>query len=105
MDILLQSDGQLYPPRHAERKAPKPAPKPEPKPVQREPEPPPPPLPEPVHKSSQPPAPIPALPWEEFLIGAVALIVMKSGDTPDIPLLLALAYILFDSNFSLKGLL
>lgn len=99
MDILLQSDGQLYPPRHVERKPPKPEPKQEP----REPEPSPPPVPAPVRESTQ--APAPALPWEEFLIGAVALIVMRSGDKPDIPLLLALAYILFDSNFSLKGLL
>ncbi|MBQ8892892.1 MAG: hypothetical protein IJ043_00605 [Clostridia bacterium] len=90
MDILLQSDGQLYPPRPAPPK-PKPEPKPEP---EQKPAPPPP-----------PPAEPRALPWEDFLIMAIAFVVIKSSDQPDIPLLLALAYVLFDNGFSLKNLL
>lgn len=35
----------------------------------------------------------------------VAFVVIRSGEKPDLPLLLALAYILFDPHFSLKGLL
>lgn len=91
MDILLQSDGQLYPPRHVDRKPSKPEPKKE-KPA-------PPPIPEPEKK------PISSgLPWEEFLLMAVAFIIIKNDEHPDIPLLLALAYILFDQKFSLKDL-
>lgn len=93
MDILLQTDGQLYPPRHADRK---PKPRPEPKPQKPEP-----PLPAPPPE--QKPA-VQSLPWEEFLLMAVAYIVIKNSDQPDIPLLLALAYILFDQKFSLKDL-
>ncbi len=36
---------------------------------------------------------------------AVAYIVIKNSDQPDVPLLLALAYILFDQNFSIKNFL
>lgn len=104
MDILLQSDGQLYPPRHAERRPP---PKPEPPK-------PPPPKPVPPPPKPKPPAPAPCPPpqpaehenrWEDLLILAVAFIILRSGDKPDIPLLLALAYVLFDSCFSLGNLL
>lgn len=91
MDILLQSDGQLYPPRHTGHKEP---PKPKPRPPE------PPPAPKPSH-----PAPDRGIPWEEILIVAIAYIVLKSSDQPDIPLLLALAYILFDQRFSLNDLL
>lgn len=103
MDILLQSDGQLYPPRHADRKPPKREQKPEPP----SPEPAPPPPPPPPKPAEPPctPAPAPSLPWEELLIAGVAFIVLRSSDKPDIPLLLALAYVLFDSDFSLKGLI
>lgn len=95
MDILLQSDGQLYPPRPMERKSEKPK-----EPPKKEP---PPPLPVPAEPPCPPAAPV--LPWEELLIAAIAFIILKSDDQPDIPLLLALAYVLFDSKFSLKGLL
>ncbi len=91
MDILLQSDGQLYPPRHADRRTPKPEPKKE-KPAPQ-------PVPGPEKKTG-----LTGLPWEEFLLMAVAFIIIKSDDHPDIPLLLALAYILFDQKFSLKDL-
>ena len=87
MDILLQSDGQLYPPRRSE-------PKPPPKPEKKEAVPPPPPPPQ-----ARP------IPWEDLLLIAVAFTLLRNSETPDIPLLLALAYILFDRDFSLKGLL
>ncbi len=90
MDILLQSDGQLYPPRRNERQPKSPPP---PKP-----EPPPPPPEEPKFS-------LRSLPWEEFLLMAVAYILIKNSDQPDIPLLLALAYVLFDQKFSLKDFL
>lgn len=95
MDILLQSDGQLYPPRHAGQKTP---PKPKPKPELPEP---------PAVPVPKTPCPVQerAIPWEEILIVAIAFIVFKSNDKPDIPLLLALAYILFDQQFSLNDLL
>ena len=84
MEIQLQTDGQLYPQRPA-------PPKPQPKP-------PPPPPP-------QPPPAEPSVPWEELLLGLVAFVVFKSSEKPDLPLLLALAYVLFDSRFHLKDLL
>ncbi len=91
MDILLQSDGQLYPPRHSERKR-EPEPKPKPKP---------PPCPPPKE------APCTAeksFSLEELLLIGVAFLVFRSSKEPDLPLLLALAYILFDPQFSLKGI-
>lgn len=93
MDILLQSDGQLYPPRRPERhpkpapEAPKndapskPAPQPEPKPLLQN------------------------LPWEELLLIGIGYILIKNSDHPDLPLLLALAYVLFDQKFSFKDFL
>lgn len=125
MDILLQSDGQLYPPRHAERRGTAPTGTPRHPPPEQKPGPPPAPLPEqkpgpPEQKPGPPPAPPPAacpappsvpplasggLGWEELLILMVAFVVIRSGEKPDLPLLLALAYILFDPHFSLKGLL
>lgn len=97
MEIHLQSDGQLYPPKPAP-KPPKPPKPPEPKP---EPEPP------------CPPAPcVPTAPpeqnqgsWEDFLLIAVIFVVLRSKSQPDLMLLAALAYILFDSCFSFKNLL
>ncbi len=89
MDILLQSDGQLYPPRHAERSRP-PAAAPKPEPPQKPPPPPP--------KEREP---IQALPWEDLLLIGLAFLLIRSSEKPDIPLLLALAYILFDPHFSL----
>ncbi|MBQ3084434.1 MAG: hypothetical protein IJC46_03155 [Clostridia bacterium] len=90
MDILLQSDGQLHPQR---RSAPKPPPKKEP-----------------AKELCPPPAPCaPAekrpLPLEELLLIGVAVLLLRSSEQPDLPLLLALAYILLDRDFSLKGLL
>ena len=82
MEIQLQTDGQLHPPKNTP-----PKPKTEKKP------PPPPPLQEPT------------LPWEELLLALVIFIVLKGDEKPDLPLLLALAYILFDSKFNLKSLL
>lgn len=89
MDILLQSDGQLHP-QH--RSVPKPPPKKEPS------------------KELCPPPPCtPAekrpLPSEELLLIGVAILLLRSSDQPDLPLLLALVYILLDRDFSLKGLL
>lgn len=86
MEIQLQSDGQLYPPRHAERPKPPPPPKP-PKPQE-------PPSPPPPCKVDAPP-----LPWEDLLLAGVAFLILRSSEKPDIPLLLALAYILFDQQF------
>lgn len=86
MEVQIRSDGQLYPPRKHE--TPKPPP-PKPKP-------------------SEPPCPPPKpqeLPWEDLLLIGVALLVLKSKDRPDIPMLLALAYILFDRQFDIKKLL
>ena len=88
MDILLQSDGQLYPPRRAEPKPPPKAEKPAPPPPPEEPKP-----------QTRP------IPWEDLLLIAVAFAILRNSETPDIPLLIALAYILFDRDFSLKGLL
>ncbi|MBQ7034625.1 MAG: hypothetical protein IJN34_02690 [Clostridia bacterium] len=90
MEIQLQSDGQLYPPRHAERPKP-PPPKP---PTPQEPPPPPAPPPPPPGKE-----PMPAIPWEDLLLAGVAFLILRSSEKPDIPLLLALAYILFDQQF------
>ncbi len=89
MDILLQSDGQLYPPRRTE---------PKPTPVKEKPTPPPPP------PAPEPPAARP-IPWEDLLLIAVAFALLRNSDQPDLPLLIALAYIMFDRDFSLKGLL
>ncbi len=86
MDILLQSDGQLYPPRRSE---PKPKPKPPP--------PCPPPKEEPCTQEK-------TFSLEELLLIGVAFLVFRSSKEPDLPLLLALAYILFDPQFSLKGI-
>jgi len=90
MDILLQSDGQLYPPRRAEPKPPPPK-----KPATAPPPPPPP--------ASTPQAG--SIPWEDLLLIVVAFAILRNSETPDVPLLIALAYILFDRDFSLKGLL
>lgn len=92
MEIHLQSDGQLYPP-------PKPPAKPKPPP-------PPPQAPLPPKEPCPPPSP-PKKPaeWEDFLILAVMFIIFRSKEEPDLFLLAALAYILFDSCFSLKNLL
>ncbi|MBQ7936465.1 MAG: hypothetical protein IJ407_01690 [Clostridia bacterium] len=100
MDILLQSDGQLYPPRHSERKREPPKPKPPERPPQPKLEKPPLlcPTPEPCASAD------PSISFEELLLIGVAFIVFRSSKEPDIPLLLALAYILFDHQFSLKGL-
>lgn len=87
MDILLQSDGQLYPPRTI-KTAPKPPPPPKP--------------PEPTPEKT--PA-LQGIPWEELLLVAVAYVLLKNSDQPDLPLLFALAYILFDQNFSIKNFL
>ena len=84
MDILLQSDGQLYPPKRQERR----------------PAPPPPPKPKPEPTPSAPP-----IPWEERVLAAVAYVLIKNSDKPDIPLLLALAYVFFDQKFPLNFLL
>ena len=85
MEIRIQSDGQLY----GQKSPPKELP---PKP------PPPPACPSPAPKSE-------GAEWEELLLIAVGFMVLKGGERADIPLLLALAYILFDSCFSLKKLL
>ncbi len=92
MEIQLQTDGQLYPPRHAERPKPPPPPKP-PKPQE-----PPPPSPPPGKE------PAPAIPWEDLLLAGVAFLILRSSEKPDIPLLLALAYILFDQQFDFRSL-
>lgn len=89
MDILLQSDGQLYPPRHMSPKEPP-----------KKPKPPPPPAPKPP----SPTAGKSGLSMEELLLMGIAFLIIRSSDQPDLPLLLALAYILFDQQFSLKGL-
>ncbi len=89
MEIHLQSDGQLYPP------------KPPAKPKQK-------PKPEPPKEPCPPPAPLPQkkpAEWEDFLLLAVMFIIFRSKEEPDLFLLAALAYILFDSCFSLKNLL
>ena len=90
MEILLQSDGQLYPPRQKE--PPKEAPK---KPPAPKPAPPPPQL---------PPKQV-GISAEEFLLIGVAFLILRGKEKPDIPLLLALAYVLFDRDFSLGSLL
>lgn len=97
MDILLQSDGQLYPPRRTEPKREAPKPKPPEKPPAPKPDPPPCPPSEPHHPTA-------GISFEELLLIGVAVIVLQSSKEPDLPLLLALAYILFDPQFSLKGL-
>ena len=78
MEIRIQSDGQLYPPK-SPSKPPKPAP--------------------------SAPSPKEGGDWEDLLLVAVGLMILKGGEKADIPLLLALAYVLFDSCFSLKKLL
>lgn len=83
MEVQIRSDGQLYPPRKQELPKP-PPPKPTPPPCA------------PPHPPSQ------DLPWEDLLLIGIALLVLKNKDRPDIPLLLALAYILFDRQFDLK---
>lgn len=90
MEIRIQSDGQLYPPKAEKRR-------PLPPPLPKEPPPLPPPCDEPDPKEG--------LQWEDLLLLAVGFMVIKGQEKIDIPLLLALAYILFDSCFSLKKLL
>lgn len=85
MDILLQSDGQLYPPKKAAPKPPPPKPKPSPQEESCA-----------VEKS---------LSLEDILLVGIAFVLLRNMEQPDLPLLLALAYILFDRDFSLKGLL
>ncbi len=92
MDIQLQSDGQLYPPRRSVPKPPPPKKESDPHPKPKEPCPPP--------KATERDAP-----WEEFLLIGVAFLLLRNSEHPDLPLLIALAYILFDRDFSLKGLL
>lgn len=87
MEVQIRSDGQLYPPRQQEK----------PKP--------PPPKPKPPDPPCPPPHPAPQeLPWEDLLLIGIALLVLRSKDHPDIPMLLALAYILFDKQFDIKKL-
>ncbi len=87
MEVQIRSDGQLYPPRQQEK----------PKP--------PPPKPKPPDPPCPPPHPAPQeLPWEDLLLIGIALLVLRSKDRPDIPMLLALAYILFDKQFDIKKL-
>lgn len=91
MEIRIQSDGQLY----AQKKEPKR------------------PLAPPAPKADEPPKELcpkdaPAeegLQWEDLLLIAVGFLILKGCEKADIPLLLALAYILFDSCFSLKKLI
>ncbi len=91
MDVLIHSDGQLYPPK------PKPPPKPAPPPPSPKPDP---------HPDPHPDRrPFPELPWEDLLLVGVALLILRNNDKPDLPLLLALAYILFDQQFDLKKLM
>ncbi len=90
MEILLQSDGQLYPPRHT-------APPKEP-PKAKPPVPPPPPPPAALKKDA-------GIGMEELLLIGVSFLIIRNADKPDIPLLLALAYVLFDRDFSLGKLL
>lgn len=91
MEIRIQSDGQLYPPK---KEAKRPLPPPPPK----KPDP-----PKELCPKEEPPKE--GLQWEDLLLVAVGLMVIKGQEKIDIPLLLALAYILFDSCFSLKKLL
>lgn len=87
MDIHIQSDGQLYNHRHREPQMP----------------PPPPPKKEPP---KEPPCPKEQENhWEDFLLIAIGFILLRDKNHTDIPLLLALAYVLFDSCFSLEKLL
>ena len=88
MEIRIQSDGQLYPPK-GDSLRPPPPPKPKPPPQES--------------PSEEPPKE--GLQWEDLLLLAVGFMVIKGQEKIDIPLLLALAYILFDSCFSLKKLL
>ena len=88
MEILLQSDGQLYPPRQKEPPKEPPKKPPAPKPA-------PPPLPPKQTGISA----------EEILLIGVAFLILRGKEKPDIPLLLALAYVLFDRDFSLGSLL
>lgn len=98
MDVLIHSDGQLYPPK----------PKPPPPKKTPDPQPPPPPPDRKPEHAPPPPCrdrrPAPDLPWEDLLLVGVALLVLRNNDRPDLPLLLALAYILFDQQFDLKKL-
>ena len=86
MEVQIRSDGQLYPPRPTDK----------PKP--------PPPKPKPPDSPCPPPKPMPQeLPWEDLLLIGVALLVLRNGER-DLPLILALAYILFDRQFDIKKL-
>lgn len=86
MEVQIRSDGQLYPPRPIDK----------PKP--------PPPKPKPPDPPCPPPKPAPQdLPWEDLLLIGVALLVLRNGER-DLPLILALAYILFDRQFDIKKL-
>ena len=81
MEVQIKSDGQLYPPRPIDKPKPPPKPKPEP---------------------PCPPKPQ-ELPWEDLLLIGVALLVLRNSER-DLPLILALAYILFDRQFDIKKL-
>ncbi len=87
MEIHLQSDGQLYPPKPSKPKS-----KPKPEPPQS------PCLPATTTPKKQGD-------WEDLLLLAIMFIIFRSKDQPDLFLLAALAYVLFDSCFSLKNLL
>jgi hypothetical protein len=94
MDVLIRSDGQLHP-------TPPPKPKPNPKPPSA-----PPPQPQPPKPAPCPP-PKPTQgqpPWEDLLLIGIMLLILRNSDRPDLPLMLALCYILFDQQFDLKKL-
>ena len=90
---MIHSDGQLYP----QKPPPKPPHRPEPQPT--------PPSQAPKKDRRPEPHRPPELPWEDLLIIGVALVLLQNNDRPDLPLLLALAYILFDHQFDLKKLM
>ena len=94
MDILLQSDGQLYPPRPERKKTPAPKPTPPPPPKPEPPCPPPEPLPPPSSASDRS--------YDELLLLGIAFLILRSSEKPDIPLLFALAYILFGDRIAPK---
>lgn len=85
MEIHIQSDGQLYPPQKKDPPHPKPIAKEEPAPQIK-----------PQESENH---------WEDFLLLAIGFVLLRGKEGPDIPLLLALAYILFDSCFSLDKLI
>ena len=89
MDVQIKSDGQLYPPRPIDKPKP-PKPKPESSCPPKPPDPPCPPKPQ-------------ELPLEDLLLIGVALLVLRNSER-DLPLILALAYILFDRQFDIKKL-